>query len=407
MVALACLVSIVATALLSHSLRTWSAALADDFNWSRTYLTLGILLTALVGLAAPAAGHLTDRFGPRQTVLTGLGLISAGFVVFGLLQAVWVWFTAISIIAMGQMVGGTIPLVVILSRWFVRRRSTAIAATFLAVSIAAPALALLIPWNVDRDAHSPGWRVIAFAFGGIATCVAVLVSSKLHNRPEDLGLQPDGGCSRGAGTETTDFPVGQVLRSRTYWMLIAADFLVTAGVVLLRLYLGPRMTNAGLSLTDVGLVFTVQSLVSMAFIMVGGLAGDRVPKNAALSFFALVQSVGILTIALADSLPMFIVAAALAGIGVGALTPLIWAILPDYFGIASLGKVLGSFLLIHSLIGILSFGTFYVGYLVHFFYSFNPALIVAAGFTFLGALLYRNAHPPEPPNLTSTEQRVS
>ncbi len=409
MVALACLVTIVASALYQDAMPIWSTvlvALVNQFEWSGTHLTAVFSTAFLSGLSALAAGYLSDRFGPRRIVVAGLGLVAAGTLFIGILQDSWPWFAAIFVIATGQFLAGFVPLVVLLSNWFVRQRSTAIAVTLASSSLFALVVEPVISWISNLEGLISGWRITAFTLAGIVASVAALVSSKLHNRPEELGLLPDGDSNAETKEGTGSFIIGQVMRSRTFWMLIAADFLVTAGLVQPQFYLGPMMGNAGFSFTDTSLVRTVQSSVSMAFIMVGGLAGDRVPKNGALSFFALVLSVGILTMALADSLPMFMVAAAMAGIGRGALIPLIWAILPDYFGIASLGKVLGAFAMISGIAGIFNAFALAFPFLIGIPNPENAILFWAAGLTLLGALLFRNAHPPEPPSLTTTEQRL-
>ncbi len=406
MVALVCLVLIVATAPLQDAVPIWSTELVDQFEWSRTHLTAAFSMTFLLGLAAPAAGYLSDRYGPRRIVVAGLGLVATGTLLFGLLQDLWTWFAAMFVIATGQLLAGFVPLVALLSNWFVRQRSTAIAVTFASTSLFALVVVPVISWSSGAEGLISGWRVTAFALAGIVACVAVLVASKLQNRPEELDPLPDGDSNAKTKEGTGSFTIGQVMRTRAFWILMAADFLVTAGALTSRTHMAANMINAGLTFTQLSLALLVQSTVWVPFAIVGGLAGDRFPKQAVLSFSALVLSVGVFAIALADNLPMLLVGSTLIGMGSGALAPVIWAILPDYFGIASLGKVLGAFAMISGIAGILNAFALYFPLLVGFPNSENAILFLAAGLTLLGAFLFRNAHPPEPPRLTTTEQRL-
>ena len=406
MVALACLVTIVATAPLQDAIPIWSAALVDQFEWSGTHLTAAFSITFLLGLAAPAAGYLSDRFGPRRIVVAGLGLVAAGTLFIGLLQDSWPWFAAIFVIATGQFLAGFVPLVALLSNWFVRQRSTAIAVTLASTSLFALFVLPVISWIYDTDGLISGWRITAFALAGIVALVAVLVSSKFHNHPEELGLLPDGDSNAETKEGTGSFTIGQVMQSRTSWILIAAHFLVTAGALTSRTHMAANMIDAGLTFTQLSLALSVHSTVWVVFAIIGGLAGDRFPKQAVLSFSALVLSVGVLAIALADSPPMFYLAVTLTGMGAGGMTPLIWAILPDYFGVASLGKVLGAFAMISGIAGILNAVALAFPFLTGILIPENAIIFLAAGLTLVGALLYRNVHPPEPPRLTTTEQRL-
>ena len=406
MVALACLVSIAATALFQDAMPIWSTALVNQFEWSGTYFTVVFATAFLSGLSALAAGYLSDRFGPRRIVVAGLGLVAAGTLFIGLLQDSWPWFAAIFVIATGQFLAGFVPLVALLSNWFVRQRSTAIAVTLASSSLFALFVVPVISWISDLEGLISGWRITAFALAGIVASVAVLVSSKLHNRPEELGLLPDGDSNAETKEGTGSFIIGQVMRSRTFWMLIAADFLVTSGALTSRTYMAANMINAGLTLAQLGLAFSVQSTVWVAFAIVGGLAGDRFPKQAVLSFSALVLSVGAFAIALADNLPMFLLGSTLIGMGSGALAPVIWAILPEFFGVASLGKVLGAFAMISGIAGILNALALFFPFFFRVPNYENAILFWAAGLTLVGAFLFRNAHPPEPPGLTTTEQRL-
>ncbi len=99
-------------------------------------------------------------------------------------------------------------------------------------------------------------------------------------------------------------------------------------------------------------------------------------------------------LAFAGSLPELYLAGVLLGIGTGGRFPLNAAILADYFGLDSFGKVLGLFFLLASLPTTL--GSIPIGLLYDAQGSYVVGFLVLAGLTLLGALFFLKAHPPQP-----------
>ena len=61
--------------------------LQDAFGWSRTQVSFGLTVFAIVSLPlAPFAGMLVDRLGPRRIAIPGLLLSGACFAAFGLMS---------------------------------------------------------------------------------------------------------------------------------------------------------------------------------------------------------------------------------------------------------------------------------------------------------------------------------
>ena len=53
--------------------------LQDEYGWSRGSISLAVAVSILAyGFAAPLAGGLIDRFGPRRLAIAGCALIAAG-----------------------------------------------------------------------------------------------------------------------------------------------------------------------------------------------------------------------------------------------------------------------------------------------------------------------------------------
>ena len=106
-------------------------------------------------------------------------------------------------------------------------------------------------------------------------------------------------------------------------------------------YLALMMTDKGHSLTSAASVFLFYSLVLFCSMLAGGFVGNRYSLPRGLAAFVAIQVVGLTLLAFADGLALTLPAVALVAIGAGGRLPLSVAILANYFGTSSLGKILG------------------------------------------------------------------
>ncbi len=390
LVLLAGLVLVVATVPLYHAMPVWVLALERHFGWTRTELSIGLTFTRVLWLATPVVGYLSDRFGPRPLVLTGLCILTIGTVLFGLTPNLPGYYAAILIMAVGSSLCGTIPLLVMLSRWFVRRRATAISVLLIAASLGGLILVPVIASSVDSDSGRLGWRLTAFVVGACILAVAVLAVARLRNRPEEMGLLPHGVPP---AVQSISFSLGSTLRNRAFWLIAVGDTLTTMAVLAVMTFLGLLMSDMGFAVRDTEWVIAVYTGASMVFHLVGGCLGDRASKRVILAAFAVVQAVGLLVLAFANSLTVFLAFAVLFGAGIGGRGVLSIAILPDYFGTDSLGKILGFSTILASLF--LLVASPMTGLFIHWLDGYTAPLVVLAGLSLFGGFLYLIARSPQ------------
>ena len=340
LVLLVSLVVVVTAVPFYQSMAVWAVALEKHFMWSRSHLSVPFTISRGFALLAPVVGYLTDRLGPRRLVLPGLCIVAAGFVVFGLMQDLWTFYFSSVTIAIGLQLCGSIPLVVMLSQWFLRRRAFAIAVYLAIPSGLALALVPMIAWSIDAGTDGPGWRPTAFIVAGAVAFVAAIAFLRMRDAPGDVDLEPDGNRDLPPAVHQTGFSLGQALRSRSFWFITVGSGLASAGLAA-----GDAAANwRGEEVSDLRLmaiVAVIASLVSVCFYLMGGLAGDRFTKHRLMAVFASVQALGVLLVVFAQGVPVVSLAMVLMSVGAGGLVPLSLAIMPDYFGTGSLGSILG------------------------------------------------------------------
>ncbi len=411
LVAVAGFVMVTATVPLFHAMSVWAVALEHQFGWSRTQLGLALALTRVEGgLLGPIEGYLTDRAGTRRMVLFGLLIFGAGFLLFGQVRNLWMFYLAYLVMALGQGLGSWIPLMTMLNHWFVRRRATAMGWANVGSRGGALLLVPAIAWAIDPDHDRLGWKVTATALGVFALLVAFPISRLIRNRPQEYNLQPDGAppvappasapapAGAGGGGEAErasgDLTASQALRTPAFWLISFGHGFTSMVIIAIMAHLGLLIEDKGFSVQTTGWIVSAYTAVSMVFQLVGGYVGDRIPKRVALCIFTVVQAIAVLVLTFANNLATFYLFAVLFGIGFGGRNPLTVAIRGDYFGRASFGKILGLSTVPMNVL--LMIASPFAGYVRDVRGTYTVAFLILAALNLLGALLFLLAKKPSP-----------
>jgi MFS family permease len=165
--------------------------LLDEFGWPRG-LTAGAFSTGFLvsTLYAPLIGYLMDRWGPRYVIASGAVLVSIGLASATQTSQPWHLHASLGVL----VVGGSIAMSYIghgafLPNWFSRRRGLAIGIAYSGVGVGS---IVLLPWLqgvIDAD----GWRRACWVLAILVLAIVPLNIVLQRRRPQDLGLEPDGG----------------------------------------------------------------------------------------------------------------------------------------------------------------------------------------------------------------------
>ncbi|MEC7304063.1 MAG: MFS transporter, partial [Pseudomonadota bacterium] len=163
----------------------------DEFGWgyggTAAIFSIGFIISTL---ATPIVGILMGRFGPRIAIPVGAIMVAAGLVLATWASALWQFYLTLGFL----VIGGSIFISYIghsmfLANWFHRKRGLAVGVAFSGVGVGGIVLFLWIQSIIT----SVGWRVSCWAIAGLL--IAIVVPLNLifqRQRPEDLGLTPDG-----------------------------------------------------------------------------------------------------------------------------------------------------------------------------------------------------------------------
>ena len=397
------IVMVIATVPLFHAMTVWAVALERHFGWTRAQLGIALTLTRVEsGLIGPLEGYLTDRVGTRWMVLIGLLILGGAWIFFSRIENLWMFFVAYILLAVGQGLGSWIPLMTMLNKWFVRRRSSAIGWSNVVSRFGALLLVPATAWAVADAPGRIGWQMTALILGISIVVLAAPLAAMIRNDPRDYGDEPDGEPSRsetsaGAASSAPSqqgMTAADALRTPSFWLIAFGHGFISMAILAIMSHLGLLMGDKGYTEQDAGWVVSAYIGVAMGFQLVGGYLGDRMSKRVVLAFFACVQAAGVVVLVVAQTMPMFLLFGVLFGAGMGGRSPLTVAIRADYFGTMSFGKILG---LSTVPMNILLLGASpFAGWMYDEYGTYSLAFLVLAGLNFIGAFFFLAAAPPKP-----------
>jgi MFS family permease len=378
--------------------------LERDEGWSKTSLSAAYSMARLEnGFLGPLEGWLVDRFGPRLVMSMGMLTFGGGFIVLSQVDSILAFLIAFGCLALGAGMSSFMPLSVAVVNWFNRKRTTALATMQVGYALGGLAVPIVI-----LSLETFGWRTTAFASGVLVIVIGLPLAQVVRHRPEDYGLQVDGGLPKTPdgvrdvarrAPQQRDFRPREALRTRAFWLISLGHGSALLVVSAVTVHLVPHLHQSlGYPLPTAGLVVTLMTLMQLAGIVAGGFLGDRFSKRIIAACCLAAHALGLLLVAFATSLPMVVGFAVLHGLAWGVRGPLMASIRADYFGRAAFGVIVGLSSMITTFGNTL--GPIVAGVLADNTGSYQVGLTVLALLSGLGSVFFLMATKPRPPALS-------
>ncbi len=329
----------------SYGFAVFIDSIIADTGISRIGLaTLYALGTGLSAAMVLTISRLADRHGARITLIaaaTGLGLACLAMSQAREAILVFVLFASLRALGQGSL---TINSTLLVAQWFVRRRGRAMAI----VALGFPASVAVLPPVSRFLIDAIGWRE-TYAVLGVLVWLLVLPGAIafVRERPEDLGLFPDGASAPPTheGPTSVD-PSGPDIRplltSTRFWLFAISLATPSLVVTALVFHQTAILEGRGMGPAVAAGIFVPHALASAASTMLSGLAADRYgPKPVFLTAMVILVA-GMASALVMDSVVTASLYAALVGAALGisrVVSGITWA---HFYGRHRLGRVQGT-----------------------------------------------------------------
>jgi MFS family permease len=358
-----------------------------EFGWSYTTVSLIAAIRGLnMGLFAPVAGVLVDRFGSRKIVLTGFLIMTAGMVLLSQTNSLFWFFCCFLLLSFGAGGCTSVVLMTLTANWFDRHVGKAMGL----VACGFGAGGALVPINVLLI-DALGWRGAVLVLGAGMLAIGLPIVWIIRNRPDEMGLRPDGEAPLPADAEPSIVgaaPAGmgfsQGIRSRTFWQITGSEIvrmLVVAAVVM---HIMPYLGSVGFDRATAGLITAGIPIISIFGRLGLGWLGDVFSKKYIMAANAVSMAVGLLVLGFIDCMYLAPVFLLFFAVGFGGNVSLRGAIIRHYFGTAAFGRLLGVTMGASSLGGII--GPVAAGYTFDTFGTYQPVWLVFFVLSLLAAV---------------------
>ena len=380
--------------------------IVNEMGWSRAQTSLAFSLRGGIegGIVQPIMGFIIDRVGPRRCIFAGVLLVGTALILMSRTNSILFFYGTFGILTLGGTAALGIAQYTAVANWFDRRRSFAmgvLSAGFGFSGVMTPILLFLI--------QTYNWRTTLVIAGTGIMVIGVPLSLVVRHKPEQYGYLPDGDKpedrdslykeveEEGDIAAEKELSVKQVLRTRTFWLLMLFTLFPGFAMSALIVHEMPYLISVGISeelaaLTMLGI--TGSSLIGrLGFSWLG----DIYDKRHLLAIACALQTIGVFIFANIHSPWMIVPFLLTYGPGYGAPIPLLVSIQADYFGIEKFGSLRGLFMAGYTIPAIIA--PFFAGWIYDVQGSYRLAFIIFAilGIFAIPAILVARPVPAKQP----------
>lgn len=274
-------------------------------------------------LAMFTVGVLCRRLGLRYTMTLGVACFAASYALFGTASTFPAYCAAAALSGLAYAYGGMIPLTLVISNWFQRRRGLALglaaAGSGLPTIFFPPLLTQIITrWGLKTALYGEA------VFGVLLTLAVFLL---VRSAPAQVGLTPY--CAGQADKQAAARSAPAGLRPIHWWTVAVAAFLIGAPLGPGFSHLTVLYTSCGYDPILVAFLMSYLGVVLMAAKVLYGQLSDKLGSRTANTLVFAVMLAGLLLCSMAglQSVPLAFVAITLTALGmpISSVTLSVWA----------------------------------------------------------------------------------
>ncbi|MFP3358282.1 MFS transporter [Planococcus sp. SIMBA_143] len=338
----------------------------EEFGWSRSTVS-GIYsaATLLAGFLIFMVGRLVDSQGARKMAVIISSLLGLACLFNGLIAntfMLFIGFFLIRLLGQGSM---SLTPKSLVPQWFIAKRGRALSLAALGAMVGSAVFPLLNVWLIETFDWRIAWMLLGASVLVIFTPLAFLL---IRNKPEDIGLRPDGEViPEGETAEKSlsadiSWTVKEAQKTRAFWLLlfcVATPALVNTGITF---HLVSIFSQQSLTPEAAATVLSLMAVVGFPVTFLAGYLLDKIEVRWMLVALFAGEIIFILLLQQATVLSLAILFGVVWGVVSGIERVTLSIVWPNYYGRQYIGSISGiamAIMVIGSALGPLPFGLFY------------------------------------------------
>jgi sugar phosphate permease len=356
--------------------------LLKHFGWKRAQLSTlqGAALPLSAGLGAPLIGWLLDRVEARVVMVVGVIMTACAFLIASRVDSFGPLFGAYVLLGVGIGASTLLPCSLVIANWFGARRGLAMGLTFAGTSLGGALMTMVGNVAIAHGGWRAGYVTLAIPMFVIVIPLIIIV---VRTRPP----QAEGVSVSQASDALPGFEMREAIRTRSFWMISAAQFFFAAVAAGAGLHLITYLTELGYTPSFAAGMMSL-AYIAAAFGKLGmGLFADRVSARIALTINFFATCVGMLLIFGAARISVLIPFVLIFGLSLGAPLVLVPMLIAESLGLkrfGSIGGITGIFNTLGAFVGPVGAGKIYdlTGSYTSAFEAFVVMCLIGAAVTY-------------------------
>ncbi|MEM7258454.1 MAG: MFS transporter [Pseudomonadota bacterium] len=330
-----------------------------------TSTSFGYLLLVL------PAGYLTRRIGPRRVIISGLTIVSMGFLGM-MMTSAYAWL----LLWMAALGTGTAliytPVVSFIVGWFPNRRGLVLGLVNSGIGLGVFICGLAVPYMATAD--SDGWRQVWGLFAITSVLIGATAAWLIRNPP-----------LRRSNTQITTSAAMTVYRLPTVQVLGACYFITGFSYIVQTVFMYSYALEAGVAENTAGAMASLAGMLSLFSGLLWGALSDYIGRGVALFFCFSGAAVATITPVWIPSDSGFLVHYVLSGLTVSGLFATIVAATSEQSDSANVPIAIGFVTTLFATGQLI--GPAVAGWIIELNNSFRFAFILSATSMLVGAVL--------------------
>ena len=277
-------------------------------------------------------------------MLIGAFFIGLGISLLSQVQNITQFYIFYSIASLGSGIIWSLPTAIV-QRWFVKLRglSLGIVASGVGMGYALSPLSsiLISDW---------GWRT-SYIILGIGVCLILLIAYFLiESSPQQKGLTPYGNSEADEDLKIDNpndigWRTKAVLKNKHFWQICGIHITHLFAVMTVAVHFIMFATDKGISEVNAATAWFIVGLSSIPGRIAGGFIGEKIGYKNGFIICGLMNTMMLIWFLNVENLWMLYLFAPIYGFFYGAQTPMLPAILGQYYGLKPLGTLIGTMML--------------------------------------------------------------